>query len=118
MGTLLCWTIIAPLKYVRNPLPGTDDWNRRIASYGSCESNYSGRKGGSWPYLGILLSVGGITLIIANVYAYRCRHIQTEYSESRYIANIMASILQISLIGFPVAYLTGHLLCHALSSLF
>jgi len=104
--TLLCWTFISPLKYVREPLPGTDDWNRVIATYGTCSSAQSGTKGGSYPYLAFLFTVAGFNLIIANVYGYRSRHIETEYSESKCIAIIMASVLQLSCIGFPIVFLT------------
>lgn len=103
--TLLCWTFISPSKYVRLPLPGTDDWNRVISSYGACSSKHSGAYGGALPYIIILLCVSGTVLVIANIYAYRSRDIQTDYAESRYIAIIMSSILQVSLIGFPVAAL-------------
>ena len=73
---LICWTAIAPMKYVREPLPGTDDWNRAISTYGHCTS-YGSSKYGGWPYIIVLLCVGVILLFIANVYAYRSRHIQT-----------------------------------------
>merc|ERR1711982_105933 len=52
-----------------------------------------------------LMCINGISLITANVYAYLSRRIKTEYSESRYIAIIMSSLLQTSLIFFPVAFL-------------
>lgn len=104
--TLICWTAIAPMKYVRDPLPGTDDWNRVISTYGHC-SAYGSTKFGGWPYIIVLSFTTTILLIIANVYAYRSRHIQTEYSESQCIAIIMASALQVCLVGFPIAFLTA-----------
>jgi len=36
--TLICWTAIAPLRYVRTLEAGTDPWNRSIGSYGQCRS--------------------------------------------------------------------------------
>jgi hypothetical protein len=102
--TLICWTLIAPLKYVRQPTLGTDDWNRVFSTYGSC-SSVSGAKGGSIPYIVVLASVNGCMLILANIYAYRSRKIHTEFSESRYIALVNASMLQAALIGLPVAFL-------------
>jgi gamma-aminobutyric acid type B receptor len=35
---LICWTILDPLTYERQFLPGTDFWNREFASAGSCRS--------------------------------------------------------------------------------
>ena len=36
--TLICWTTIAPLRFVRTLESGTDPWNRHIGSYGQCQS--------------------------------------------------------------------------------
>merc|ERR1719410_2197297 len=41
-------------------------------------------------------------ILLANVEAYRGRNISTEFSESRYIAFSMASILQILIVGIPL----------------
>lgn len=105
--TLLCWTFISPMTYIREPLPGTDDWNRVIATYGMCSSAQSGTRGGMYPYLAFLFFVAGFNLVIANVYGYRSRHIETAYSESKCIAIINASVLQLSIIGFPIVFLTA-----------
>jgi gamma-aminobutyric acid type B receptor len=35
---LICWTVLDPLTYEREFLPGTDFWNREFASAGSCRS--------------------------------------------------------------------------------
>ena len=103
--TLLCWTLIAPLRYVRTANLGTDDWNRVISTSGRCTEGGSDTKGGSIPFAIILLSVDIGVLIIANIYAYKSRHIHTEYSESRYIAFVNGSILEAALIGIPVVTL-------------
>jgi hypothetical protein len=42
---------------------------------------------------------------LANVEAYKGRQITTEYGESKYIAMIMASILQIVIVGLPLMFL-------------
>jgi len=99
---LLCWTILAPLTYVRQPALGTDDWNRAMATYGTCESQ-NGKS--TVPYETIMLCSNGIVLIISNFIAYRSRDIKSEYAESRYIAFIMSSVLQISAIGVPIVFL-------------
>ncbi len=97
---LACWTAIAPLVFGRLYYPGTDSWNRQIASYGVCYSD-SDAKGGFVPYLVIIGVVNVGVLIIANIQAYQARSIRTEFSESRYITIIMASMLQAFVIGIP-----------------
>ena len=99
--TLICWTFISPLEYVRSPSLGTDDWNRVISTFGRCTSA-SDAAGGPVPYLTILLVVNVGVLVVANVYAFRSRHILTEYSESRYIALLNGSMLEAALIGLPI----------------
>ena len=45
---LICWTVLDPLTYIRRFAPGTDYWNRDIASNGSCRSE------NAMPYLVVL----------------------------------------------------------------
>ena len=99
---LTCWTIIAPLTYQRFNSDGTDEWNRIIATYGVCTSKSETRDANSFfPYVIVLLIINISLLIIANVQSYRARTIQTEFSESKYITIIMASMLQVMIIGIP-----------------
>jgi ABC-type sugar transport system substrate-binding protein len=80
--TLICWTAISPQKYIREDLPGTDDWNRVIASAGVCRSDYK--------VFGIILLIVNVgVLLVANFQAYQARSIETEFSESKYISIIM-----------------------------
>jgi gamma-aminobutyric acid type B receptor len=37
---LICWTMMDPLTYERVYTDGTDYWNRKIESYGSCRSDH------------------------------------------------------------------------------
>lgn len=93
---LIVWTIQDPLMYSRQDLPGTDGWNRVIATYGSCQSE------NVWRYLGPLSCLNLGCLLLANWQAYETRMIDSELSESKYIGLSMASMLQSMLIGFPV----------------
>jgi len=90
--TLVCWTVIAPQHYVRQPYAGTEIWNRVISTHGSCTASTTA-KGGSFPHLAILALANLSILVVANIQAYQARSINTEYSESRFIAIIMASML-------------------------
>ena len=101
---LICWTTIDPLVFTRSYHAGTDDWNRRISSFGTCTS--SGKsKGGMWPYLAIIIAVNMGALILANVQSYQARSIRTEFSESKFISIIMASMLQALVISIPILVL-------------
>lgn len=99
---LTCWTVIAPLQYERRASPGTDEWNRVSRSYyGACYGP-DDVKGGAIPYVVLLTVINFSVIVIANVQAYKARKIKTEFSESRYIALIMLSMLQCWLIGLPI----------------
>lgn len=106
--TLSCWTALAPVTYQRRNNDGTDDWNRVISTYGVCTSysEENSRPANSFiPYLVIIVIINLGLLITANIQAYRARSIQTEYSESKYIALIMASMLQAFALGVPCIFL-------------
>ena len=95
---LLCWTLIDPFLYTRNAHRGTDNWNRVYRSYyGTCTS-----AGNEVPYIVCLVVINFGALCFANVQAYRARKIETEYSESRYIAFIMLTMFQTYLVCIPI----------------
>uniref|UniRef100_A0A7S3KY73 G-protein coupled receptors family 3 profile domain-containing protein n=2 Tax=Amphora coffeiformis TaxID=265554 RepID=A0A7S3KY73_9STRA len=96
---LVPWTIVDPLMYERNDFSGTDGWNRVIASYGACRSN------NPTPFLAALLVINMGVLIVANWQAYRARHLESEFAESKFIALTMASLFQASLLGLPTLFL-------------
>ena len=96
---LTCWTIFDPLICVREPLDGTDNWNRVIAKYGSCKSNHA---------IGYQLALGFINaavLVIANWQAYKARHVEDEFSKAKYIGLAMFSLLQAFLNGLPILFI-------------
>lgn len=101
---LICWTTLAPLKYVRTPRDGTDPWNRVISTYGSCGEH---QHISSAPFIALLAVLNMCALIIANVQAYRTRMIKTEFSESKYIAIALASMAQAGIVGIPLLFLVG-----------
>jgi gamma-aminobutyric acid type B receptor len=97
---LTLWTFIAPLKYVREVHAGTDGWNRAISSHGTCTSD------GTAPFIATLFLINMSTIMVANWQSYVARDIRSEFSESRCIAIAMACILQASLTGVPILFLT------------
>mmetsp|Transcript_13503 Transcript_13503/g.19914 ORF Transcript_13503/g.19914 Transcript_13503/m.19914 type:complete len:677 (+) Transcript_13503:110-2140(+) len=98
---LTCWTVIDPLTYVRQEGTGSDVWNRVNSSIGKCASASD-----SSPYTITLGTISIVTLVLANVQAFRARKVHTELSESRFIAYIMVGLLQLVLVGIPMYYLT------------
>lgn len=102
-AVLTIWTILDPLQYERLDMPGTDGWNRVIATYGTCRSE------NATPYVSVLATLNVLVLGIANWQAYRARNIKSEFSEAHYIGITMASLLQATLIGVPLLALVKDL---------
>jgi len=99
ISILTAWTVLNPLRYQRLDHAGTDGWNRPISSFGTCHSDES-----PLPFVIPLGLVNGLMLVFANWSAYRARKINVEFSESRYIAWAMASMLQAALSGIPLLF--------------
>ena len=92
--------ILLSIWTANNPMVWTRTQTTLTSSYGSCKLRNS-RGAGLMPVILFgLLNV--ITLIAANVQAFRARQISDEFSESKYIAIALASILQAIIIGGPV----------------
>ena len=93
---LLCWTIVHPLRFERSPDSGTDPWNRVVSTTGRCKGT-----GNITIYLVLLSAINVAPVLLANIQAYRARHVHTELSESRYIGLIMICLLQTWFTGAP-----------------
>ena len=96
---LACWTALSPVRFFREESGDTDLWNRNTSSYGRCQSA-PGES--SLVYLVLIGLINFGALVIACVQAYRARDIQTEFSESKYIALVFASMVQAAVIGGPI----------------
>jgi hypothetical protein len=104
---LVCWQVVAPLVFVRVVDEETvDNFGRQTDSHGLCITK-EGSPISSTVFLLALAMVNMSALVIANVQAYRARHVTTEYSESRYIGYAMAGLLQTMFIATPVFFLAG-----------
>jgi len=93
--TLLCWSLIDPLEYLRKDKDGLDAWGRVIATYGTCESE------NAVPYLVILVLLNLSVLCLSNYQVYRARNLRIEFSESKYVGMVVGSMLQVFLLGVP-----------------
>lgn len=93
---LIIWTAVEPLYWDRISVSNTE-------SYGTCSASSSSN---AWKGILIVLGiVNGAALILANIEAYKARRITTEYGESKHIAMIMGSILQVIIVGLPLLFL-------------
>ncbi|CAJ1968712.1 unnamed protein product [Cylindrotheca closterium] len=97
---LVCWTIIDPLTYDRKFAPGTDLWNRDIASNGSCSSEHT------LAYVAPLGMVSFCVLVIACWQAVAARDIKSEFAEAKWIGWTMFSLAQGFLTGIPIVVVT------------
>ena len=96
VAVLVCWTIIDPLTYTRQEHDGMDYWNRVISTYGACRSNHVNR------YLIPLAVINMGVVAVASFQAYRARHIESEFSESKYIGMAISFLFQGFVTGIPV----------------
>lgn len=102
------WTAVAPFEYRRTPVNGsTDEFGRPTQSYGSCElprDPDDPRK--TWwvgiMFVALIATVNFGKLSVAMFQVYKTRHIETEYSEAKFVGLSMVSIVQAWLIGIPL----------------
>ncbi|CAB9510802.1 acid type B receptor subunit 2 [Seminavis robusta] len=95
---LTCWQAIDPLVYHRESTLARDEWNRVLATYGTCYSD------NMVYFLVPLMLVNAGVLVMANWQAYEARNIESEFAETKSIAICMASLLQAVLSGVPVLF--------------
>lgn len=95
---LTAWTVTDPLRWERIPTGLT-------SSYGICTIH---SEGSAWKVIVSLIAIiNGAALLASNVEAYKARKVDTAYGESSYIGLIMASWLQIILVGLPLSFLVA-----------
>jgi len=93
---LLIWTLVDPPKWVRVDVT-------EFESYGICST---GEGVASTVIVSLLLALNFLCVVITNIQAYKTREVSDEFSESKYIALAMISIMQIFLVGVPLVFLT------------
>ena len=96
---LAVWTKVNPLEWVRIDTGLYDQFGRSLESYGQCQSDKMAA------YAVPLFIINFTLVIMANYQAYRSRNLSTEFSESKYISIIMASMFQAIVIGLPLIIL-------------
>jgi 7 transmembrane sweet-taste receptor of 3 GCPR len=89
---------VDPLIYTREVELGTDGWSRVLSTYGVCRSDNVER------YLIPISCLNLGVLVMANWQAFEARHIEAEFSESRYIGMVCQSMLQAAITGVPVLF--------------
>jgi len=93
---LLIWTLVDPPQWVRVDVT-------EFESYGICST---GEGVASTVIVSLLLALNFLCVVITNIQAYKTREVSDEFSESKYIALAMISIMQIFLVGVPLVFLT------------
>jgi len=96
---LILWTAIAPWQWQRVSQGGVDQFGRATETYGTCMSNNETL---AKLFVSLLAVVNVVPVILANYQSFRCRNLPSEFSESRYLALSMASLLETFLIGLPI----------------
>jgi len=98
---MLVWTLVDPMYFSRTePIAKGDG----LTSMGTCKVGH-GKV--SQVMLSLLIAVFFLVVVLANVEAYKARKINTEYSESKYVAFIMLGMLQLILLGIPLIALVS-----------
>jgi gamma-aminobutyric acid type B receptor len=93
---LVLWTVLDPLRWERKQISPTE-------SYGHCSTD---EESNIWLVSICFLGFVNMTaLLLANVEAYRARHVSVEYGESKYIAIAMVLMIQIFVVGLPILFL-------------
>ena len=95
---LTCWTVIDPLRYVRQENIGIDFWNRVVSSYGVCRS----KDGTAVAYLVPLAVLNFIVVAFACIQAHQTRNVKSVFSEAKYIGLTVTTLFQAFSTGIPV----------------
>jgi hypothetical protein len=113
---LTVWTVVDPLRWVRQDLDSTDVFGRATESFGSCSSE---SKTNEIIFNTFFCLFNFSALAVANWQSYQARNLQTEFNESSNITMSMFFMTEAALLGLPVLYLTeinpaAHFLVRAL----
>jgi len=98
---LLVCTLVDPLYWERVDLGRTGAGE--VESYDRCVSFGTA----STVMLWLIVAVNITAMILANVQAYQTHHLSVAYNESKFIGLSIVSILQASLIGLPLLFLSN-----------
>ena len=99
---LLTLSLVDPFYWERKVVGHTV--SGAIESVGSCQNNGTVTSKVMQALI-ILVNIGA--LVLANIEAYKSRHISIEFSESKYIAMANAFILESFIIGLPLVFLVS-----------
>jgi hypothetical protein len=94
---LLLWTLMSPMEWVREETSARDLYSRSTGSFGYCESS------NDVPFIVALSVLNAGAVILASLGAFRSRHIETEFGDSRYVSICLAVILHAWCLCVPIA---------------
>jgi hypothetical protein len=105
IGLLITWTVLSPMEWTRKYAPGrTDRFGRYIEFYGVCESE-DAEVGQIFTWT--LAAVNFVPLLSAVVQSYRTRFLPSIFNESTYVALSLLSMLEATIVGFPILWLVS-----------
>jgi len=99
---LSVWTAVDPLYMYWERVDEGRNESGDLVSYGHCTA--SGTV--SIVMISLLAAVNLVALLLANLQAYHARKLTVAYNESKFVALSMASILQATVIGVPLLFLS------------
>mmetsp|Transcript_32654 Transcript_32654/g.39673 ORF Transcript_32654/g.39673 Transcript_32654/m.39673 type:complete len:1372 (-) Transcript_32654:215-4330(-) len=101
---LLCWTLIDPSCWIRQPAneANLSDLSDISNTFGSCQSKGTA----SMVLAGLTVSVDFLMLTIVCVQAYNARHMNGGNTEIHWVLVACASWIQVIVVGIPVMLLT------------
>jgi hypothetical protein len=94
---LLLWTLMSPMEWVREETSARDLYSRSTGSFGYCESS------NDVPFIAALSVLNAGAVILASLGAFRSRHLETEFGDSRYVGICLAVILHVWCLCVPIA---------------
>jgi len=102
VALLVCWTAVDPLHFERSrDSVDYDSYGNPLRSSGACVCAHP------WAWYGSLVAIIWCLLLSGTWTAYRARNVPSRYQESKYVALVMASNLQILAVGLPVLFLAS-----------
>jgi hypothetical protein len=96
---ILCMTFVTPSRYQRIDQESYDMYGRSLASFGTCQPENTGTFN---KFLIPLLVCDFIGVLVATYQSWMARKLPTEFSESKYLALSMMSLLETLILGGPI----------------
>ena len=95
---LIAMTVVAPVVWKRQPTDSRDQYERVLATYGSCQAS---NEKTNW-FLGSLFALNFLAILLSNVQIFLARNLPRNLNETNEVAFSMLMLLEACLVGLPV----------------